>query len=56
MLFTAEHAKFTVPAPWQRVDVAPDANTGVPTLGVIVIARLPAPLLHNSEVLFCDLT
>ena len=26
----------TVPAPWQRVDVAPRVKTGVPTVGVIV--------------------
>ena len=25
-----------MPAPWQRVDVAPNVKTGVPTVGVIV--------------------
>jgi hypothetical protein len=26
----------TVPAPWQRDDVAPSVNTGIPTVGVTV--------------------
>ena len=28
--------KLLGPAPWQRVDVAPNVNTGVPTVGVTV--------------------
>ena len=34
--FVAVAEKVAVVAPWQRVDVAPKAKTGVPTVGVTV--------------------
>jgi hypothetical protein len=43
-------------APWQRVDVVPNANTGVLTSGLSNIVTLPAPELHARVILFCDLT
>ena len=34
--FVAVAVYVTVVAPWQRVELTPDANTGRPTVGVIV--------------------
>ena len=36
VLFDADAAYVTVPAPWQRVELRPNEKTGVPTVGVIV--------------------
>ena len=36
VVFVAVAVYVTEPAPWQRVDVAPNVNAGVPTVGVIV--------------------
>ena len=37
VVVVAVAVQVTGPPPWQRVDVAPGKNTGVPTVGVIVI-------------------
>ena len=34
--FVALAVYVTVPAPWQRVELAPNTKIGVPTVGVIV--------------------
>jgi hypothetical protein len=36
VVFVAFAVYVTVPAPWQRVELAPKVNIGVPTVGVIV--------------------
>jgi hypothetical protein len=36
VLFVDVAVYVTVPAPWQRVELAPNVNTGIPTVGVIV--------------------
>ena len=56
VLLVAVALYVTVATPWQRVELAPDAKTGVLTSGITIIVVLPAPLLQPSDILFCDLT
>jgi hypothetical protein len=55
VLFVAVAWKGTVAAPWQRTEVAPLVNTGVPTLGVIVTVcvRSLGPLQPWALAVIC---
>jgi hypothetical protein len=51
VLFAAVAVYVSVPAPWHRVEVAPDAKTGVPTVAATVTVADPVMLFEQVGAL-----